>query len=343
MLSRPDSVLFAASWIDACALWRLFMPHLTMSGSAFYCFASQPDYNTIAAHDICVVQRCCTKPQLDFLEVVAKLGIRIVYDLDDNVWDLPDYNPASATLNAHREGFKACIRMVDVVTVSTWTLKKAVQRHVKFLTHARTGRRIPIVVAENRIYEDMFTAPLPPEECLIGWGGSSSHIGDLSLCEDALVGVASHPSVKIEFRGCMPPESSKLRHLCNFRMKLWSQVAEYPARMPRWRWAIALAPVTEHDFNNSKSPIKMVEAGYCGIPCLASWMKPYDEFCSHDKELRWLLCATQSAWSNKLRDLVHDVARREALGVRMRAVTEEHYSWRKPHEGWLEAFAEARR
>lgn len=341
MLQRPNAIVFLPAWIDACALWRLYMPHLRYTGSSFFCFADKPDFGVIAGNDIVVVQRCCTKPQYDFIKTVQALEMKIVYDLDDNVWELPEYNPAFLSLSAHREGFKHCIRMVDVVSVSTRTLAKSVRQHVGKMINARTQKEIPIVVVENRIEERMFLPPRQDERLIVGWAGSSSHVGDLVLAEEAILHLAAeHPEVMFEFRGCQPPES--LQKLENFRHKLWTPVAEYGARMPLWGWSIALAPLTEHPFNSAKSAIKMIEAAYCGIPCLASWVQPYEDFCRYDKELRWLLCAGKSNWEPKLRELVNDPARRMELGRRAQEVAKKHYSYDKPHEGWEEVFRLAR-
>ena len=170
------------------------MPHLHYTGSSFYIFAQKPDWDVIAGKDVVVVQRCCTQPQFDFLKTAGALGMRIVYDLDDNVWELPEYNPAARVLNMHREGFNACIRMVDVVSVSTRTLAKALRKHVKFMINMRTHKEIPIVVTENRIAECMFVDPVRKPEVIIGWSGSSSHVGDFGVLEEALAKVAvDHP------------------------------------------------------------------------------------------------------------------------------------------------------
>lgn len=338
MLTRENSVVFIAAASDACALWRLYMPHVAMPGSSFFHFGAQsPDFAKIAGHDICVVQRCCTIPQFELIKACKQLGMKVVYDLDDNVWEVPEYNPAHIPLQHYRDGFGACIRMVDVCSVSTQVLAKAVKRHVKQLT-------VPVVVCGNRIEESMFTAPaFPSSQLTVGWAGSSSHIGDLRLIDNAVLSCArERPDVMFEYRGCVVDEAAPVRALPNWRHRLWTPVAEYVARMPVWGWSVSLAPVTEHEFNNSKSCIKMVEAGYCGIPCLASWVDPYSEFCSHDDELRWLLCAGASSFSTKLRVLLNEPERREALGMRMRNVVAKHYSYRQPHEGWAEVFRAAR-
>jgi glycosyltransferase involved in cell wall biosynthesis len=319
----------------------MYYPHHHFDGSSFFCFANRPDWGLIAGSDIIVVQRCCTRPQFDFINTCQQLGQKVIYDLDDNVWDLPEYNPAHQQLMAMREGFNACIQLVDLVTVSTKQLAKEVRKHVKKLVNYKTHKEIPIIVCENRIDARLYAPPMKRPELTIGWSGSSSHVGDLPLVMPALhEALKADPQVQIEFRGCEPTED--LKKLPNFRHKLWTAVAEFSARMPVWGWHIALAPLTDHNFNNSKSAIKMVEAAYCGIPCLTSWVKPYDDFTSWDSELRWLLCAGPSAWEKKLVDLVCDPARRDYLGQRMHKVMLEHYSFSKPHEGWREAFDTAR-
>lgn len=343
MLTRDNATVWLGAWIDACSYWRMFMPQYSMPGSSFYCFANKPDYNLILGNDICVVQRCHTKPQYEFIKLVAGLDMKIVYDIDDNMWELPEYNPAHSLLNQHREGFGACMRMVDVVSVSTKTLAKAVRKHVKFMVNERTKKEIPIMVAENRIDERMFSEPVKNERLVVGWAGSNSHIGDILLVEDALGQLAAEqPEILIQYRGLDVAEGSPLKKVSNFEFKHWTAVSEFGARMPMWGWSVALAPLTECAFNEAKSGIKMLEAAYCGIPCLASWVKPYEELCSRDSELRWLLCASKSSWYTKLKALVNDVAMREHYGSRLKAVMKQYYTLDKEHEGWKAVFEQVR-
>jgi hypothetical protein len=314
------------------------MPFLNMPGSSFFIFKERPDYAQIAGNDIVAVQRCCTQPQFDFIRIMRQLELKVIYDLDDHIWDIPEYNPAYAVLSQFRNGFNSCISVVDAVTVSTKELAKAVRKHVKPLKNLETGKEIPIIVCENRLDEKWFIPPVKKEQFIVGWAGSSSHIGDLDLVEDALIACSEeHPEVAIEFRGCAPKADSKIHKLPTYTQKLWSPVAEFGARMPLWGWSIALAPVTSHDFNNSKSNIKILEAAYCKIPCLASYCRPYADFCSLDPELKWLLCAGPSAWTTKLRELINDKARCDDLWQRMYNVMQEHFSFRQPHEGWEQA------
>lgn len=320
----------------------MYYPHQNIPGSSFYCFANQPNFDVITGCDIVVVQRCCSRPQWDFIRTCRALGAKIIYDLDDDVWDLPESNPAHGPLKAMRDGFISCIQLTDVVTTSTRVLAKRIRQNVKQMVNRVTGKEIPIIVAENWIDERLYARPMKRDRLIIGWSGSSSHIGDLPIVLEALESVhTERADALIEFRGCEPTE--ELRRVKNFYHKPWCPVAEFSARMPVWGWSIALAPVTDHPFNDAKSNLKMIEAAYCGIPCLASWVKPYDDFTSHDPELRWLLCAGPSTWKPKLRELLHDDARREDLGLRMNRVMIENYSFQtRRHPGWLEALRTAR-
>lgn len=336
VLQREMSVCFLGAWLDACSLWRMYYPHQNLPGSSFFCFANQPNFDVIAGCDVVVVQRCCTLNQFNFIKTCRQLGAKIIYDLDDDVWDLPPYNPAHEILGKMRQGFVNCIQITDLVTTSTKVLAKRIRANVKHMYNPVTRKEIPIVVCENWMDERLYAQPLRRPQLIVGWSGSSSHVGDLELVHDALRTVAEeNRALLIEFRGCEPGED--LRKLRNFYHRPWVPVAEFAARMPVWGWSIALAPLVDHDFNDAKSNIKALEAAYCRIPCLMSWAKPYDDFCSHDPELRWLLCAGRSAWLPKLRQLIHDEARREDLGARMYRVLHERYSFARPHPGWREA------
>jgi hypothetical protein len=319
----------------------MYYPHQNIPGSSFYCFANQPNFDMIAGCDIVVVQRCCSQAQYNFINTCRSLGSKIIYDLDDDVWDLPESNPAHVPLTQMREGFVACIQLTDLVTVSTKTLEKRIRANVKPLRNRFTGRDVPVVVAENWMDQRLYATPRKDNRFIIGWSGSSSHIGDLAMTYDALNAVSDErPDALVEFRGCDPSEDMK--RIRNFYHKPWVPVAEFSARMPVWGWSIALAPVTDHPFNSAKSGIKMYESAYCKIPCLASWVKPYDDFTSHDPELRWLLCAGQGNWKPKLRELIHDEGRRNDLGQRAYNVLTKHYTFNRVHPGWREAFETVR-
>jgi glycosyltransferase involved in cell wall biosynthesis len=335
-MHKENSIVFLPAYLDACAMWRMFMPHLNLPGSGFVIFSGRPDYRAVTEKEVAVMQRCCTREQFDIMVMLRQLKMKLIYELDDNVWELPEINPAYQILTAHKEGFLSCIRQADVISVSTRNLAKAVRRHIRPLINQQTGKGIPIVVTENRMDTRMFCPAEEHEELVVGWAGSTSHMGDLLLLTEAIQNISAETPklATFEFRGLVPPKDLAL--LPTVRHKPWLPLPEYGIRMPRWGWSIALAPVTVCEFNEAKSNIKMIEAGWCRIPCLASHTDQYDRFCSHDPELRWLLCAGWSVWERKIRELINDKDRRKDLGRRMREVVMQYYTFDTPHEGWEE-------
>jgi glycosyltransferase involved in cell wall biosynthesis len=307
---------------------------MNLPGSGIHCFPGVPNFDAIAGHDVVVVQRCCTTQQFDALKIFHSLELKVVYDLDDNMWDIPKENPAAQMLGHLKSGFAPCIQMVDVVTVSTKTLAKVVRKNVPRMINMHKGKEIPLLVVENRIDTRLFAEPVKPQgPIIVGWAGSSSHVDDLRIILPVIEKVApDYPDVIFQFRGMEPPV--ELRRLPNVEHKGWAPVPEFGCRMPLWGWSIALAPVTDHPFNHSKSCIKMIESAYCGVPCLASWVTPYEEFAGNEKRLKWLLCPSQSSWEIKLRALLDDAVLRQELGHLAKDMVHRRYSWERPHEGW---------
>src|ERR1700688_3005870 len=102
------------------------MPYIAVPNSAFFLFMQQPKYELLAGFDTIVIQRACLEQQMTFIKICRQLGLRIIYDLDDDIWDIEKTNPAYGVLKKVQDGFAACIVMSDVVTVSTKHLQRVV-------------------------------------------------------------------------------------------------------------------------------------------------------------------------------------------------------------------------
>src|ERR1035437_4415074 len=127
---------------DACAFYRMFVPYVSISNSK-YLFVMGP-LNTMLFSDckIAVVQRQVSEHNRMAMIHIKEAGLKIVYDLDDNIWNLPAYNPGKKVFDVHQDGFLQCAKLADILTVST----------VGLATAARTGFKIfdkEIVVVPN--------------------------------------------------------------------------------------------------------------------------------------------------------------------------------------------------
>jgi len=98
----------------------------------------------------------------------------------------------------------------------------------------------------------------------------------------------------------------------------------------------------DNRFNRSKSNLKMLEAAAVKIPCLASDVQPYREFCSlGGKELEWLLCRFNQDWEKKLDRLIQDPLYRNYLGDLMYQTAKQYYDIEVVKQNWHYAMRQA--
>lgn len=306
--------------MDACGLWRMWFAHLNIPNSRFLFTMGNPELNEISECDVVVVQRLMTAANIEFFKLMRAHGLKIIYDLDDNVWNLPPKNPAKVYFHRDEsvEGLLACAEWADAITTSTRHLQNVVYDKWGHLQNIQTGKDIPVYHFENSVDLNWFRPPaIPrdPNKVVIGWGGSNTHAGDLEFVWQMLPKIVDmYPNVYLEFVGMDAPPSIKDHP--RVMQRQWCHISEFANRFATWNWDIVLAPLEDHKFNKSKSGIKMVEAGCISSPCLAQDIAPYRNFANHIPELKWLLCA-DFEWEKKLHKLIQDRTLREHLGKLM--------------------------
>jgi hypothetical protein len=287
----------------------MFQPHMHIANSRFMFTYGKLPVEQFAESNVAVVQRQCTQGNFLAFKAMKELGMKIIYDLDDNLWSVPASNPAATTFKAVREGLTFIAGQCDLITVSTPALKTAVRTA---MAHAGSSR-LRVEVIPNMIDLSWFHAPaLPkdPTKVIMGWAGSNTHAGDISYAWDALPNALEKvPHLHMEFVGMAPPQSI-IGHP-RVRQRGWVNIAEYPARFSSWGWDICIAPLENNRFNFSKSNIKMLEAGAIGAVCLVSPVGPYGAFCDTDPDMQFLQCFSRKHWEDKIVALAEDAALRQ--------------------------------
>lgn len=324
--------------MDACALWRMFMPHCNMKTSRFLFTTGMVPFEKVTEADVSITQRMMSDNNVNFLRQANAFGMKLVYDLDDNVWNLPATNPSRMAFIKHRKGLENCAEWANVFTVSTYELKKAVLKEWGHVINAATKKDIPVMVVENYIDLKLFrpcTLPRNRDTVRIGWRGSNTHAGDIAVILGVLPKIlADYKNIEIEFVGMWPPR--EIQHDPRVRMRNWCHISEYANRLSTWDWDIILAPLDDNKFNRSKSSIAMQEAGALGIPCLASDVTNYRAFAEKIPELKYLLCFVNSQWETKLRALIENAQMRKELGLAMRKNVEDNFNIEKEVWRWEE-------
>jgi|ERR1700734_1269581 len=360
-MSTPINVAWLPAAIDACALYRMFQPSLNCPNSRFLFRLGPLNTQELKGCQVAVVQRQVSEHNLKAIRRMKELGLRVIYDLDDNVWNLPSWNPGKQMFDSMQDGFHMCAAESDIVTVSTLGLQKATLKHWESL-------KKKVVIVPNGIDFRMFHQKnlVKDDTILVGWGGSNTHSEDCKYAFDNVCEVLdANPNTQMEIVGAPALDfidkwetvvidgkinkrrtkmqvSSKIAMHKQSHFRRWVPVGEYANRFSSWGWDIALAPLAEHRFNLSKSCIKMLEAAAVKIPCLASNVQPYNEFASlGGEDLKWLLVNSDYQWKTKLQELIKDRNRRIYLGELMYKTAKKWFDASVIASHWQHAFEQA--
>lgn len=331
--SRVPKAAFLPANIDACALYRMFLPHLHIPESMFRFRSDRLNIAELEEYEVVVVQRQVTEANLKAMQLMKRAGKRLIYDLDDNMWNLPASNPAAKVFKMMQEGFAICAKEAHVLTVSTQSLKSAVRTAIP-------GLKAEILITPNGVDFDLFRPSMlerDDDKVILGWGGSNTHSADIAevwaLLPDLL---KRHENLYMEFIGMNPPPEIVGHERVTHRT--WVPVGEWASRFSSWSWDISMAPLEDNRFNRAKSCIKGLEAAAVGIPCLMSNVTPYHELCAlGDPELMWLLCDTKYQWKAKLEELVTNAPLRKKMADLLLKPSKQHFDMERTKNNWMYA------
>src|SRR6266436_178101 len=124
-------VVFLPAGVDACALYRHYLPHLNIEKSMFLLRRGAIDIREVQHCKVAIVQRQVSEHNRAAILRLKEAGLKIIYDLDDNIWNLPSANPGKRQFDQMREGFEMCAREAHMLTVSTRGLATAAKTGFK--------------------------------------------------------------------------------------------------------------------------------------------------------------------------------------------------------------------
>ena len=270
--------------LDACPLIRLIGPlreaehqglleHriAVLSSGAFTWDCVQAD---IEWADIVIFQRFGSDNILKVLTYCKALGKRIVFEIDDDLLNLPVSHPAFSwfQLPEIRGSIETLAMEADLVTVSTEQLAKVLSPY-----------NANVRVLPNVLLEDVFSGgqgiaeAQQTERVVIGYAGTSTHQADLGPILPALMRllVEFPERISLVFLGCHPqgfdghPGVSFVSETSGYQ--------DYAAELRRLGIQIGLAPLVDNSFNHAKSAIKWMEYAASGILPVCSNVGPYRE------------------------------------------------------------------
>lgn len=198
------------------------------------------------------------------------LGSRLVADCDDLVFDpdLAGFSPGVRNgvvpLDKTREMFSENRKALAKFSILTTSAEPLAEEMRRVFPRARVG------VVPNAVYHGwlgMAEPPHPRSKILTYLPGTRSHDRDFQLIAPVLEGLLHrHPEVRLHVTGPLVYQLSAREGQVVAREKVTFE--QYHERVLEGR--VNLAPLEETPFNRCKSALKILEAGFFGIPTVCS-------------------------------------------------------------------------
>lgn len=318
----------------ACGYYRAALPYrhcrdaLRADGIDLVC-SDQLDPND--EYGTYIFQRTVIPTFIPFLMALRERGKQIVWDFDDNLFEIPESSPAARGFDSEvRQCIYMAMRIANVISVSTAYLGESLG-----MTHKT-------VVVPNLIDCDDYPLPVRCDQSPITilWSGSITHRDDLRQIVGAVKDILNDPTlppVRFVFFGDFPLDlESTPAHKVTFLAQV--PLRNYTAVLGMIRPDIALAPLVHSEFNRCKSAIKYYEMAMAGAAVIATDIEPYREAIPTDS-FGHLVGGGAARWARAIRRLIEDESERRGLQKHGRILVEENYSWQGPtRHRWLEFF-----
>jgi glycosyltransferase involved in cell wall biosynthesis len=256
-------------------------------------------------------------------------GITLLYDLDDDLIDVPKAHPEYAELKPKAALVAEMLRVADAVWVSTEALRSKL---------ARNGRSAALVpnALDERIWSANRSAPkrrsAGPLRVL--YMGSATHDADFAMVAPALARLIEPSLGRIAFDMVGVSARFDVPAWVNRRPMTVVAAASYPGFVNwmtghrQWDdggWDIGIAPLVNSPFNRCKSAIKTMDYAALGLPVLASDVPAFRDSLA-DGPGGMLLANTPAAWQAALAALIDDPRRRLALAKGAQAAFLAHHT-----------------
>ena len=309
---------------------RCFQPVAYLSESGFKTTLSQFYRSIPIPGDILILHRI----QMDrftgkYIKYARSHGVIVVYDTDDLIFSndgseylekisRKGYSIALGT-NPYREAMELC----DVVLVSVPYLAIQARKFhpdVRVIRNALSREYLEIA---NNVYGKNQKKTENEELTLAYLSGSSSHDNDFKLVEPALADILSRfNEVRLLIVGPLRYSKNFLHFGDRFTHLERVPYSEFPNLFERID--INLIPLeVDQPFCQSKSELKYIEAGACGVPSVAS---PTDVCMEviNDKDNGILV--RNNDWLSPLEFLIQNPEKRKSMGHAARSHVLQHYA-----------------
>ena len=266
--------------------------------------------------DVVIVQRIL--PFLDLLrQKCEKYSIPIIYETDDDLLAVEKDSPSYEYVKRVENSIKDFINASDVVTVTTDKLSSKFDEN-------------KTVIIPNYYVNTVFK---PRDDIKragklkLGYYGTLTHSQDLFLIKDVILKLKEKYEFDFEIIGGfnesdeisddwfkaieLPPDNMNFKKFMNWLSKTVN-------------WDIAIVPLKDTIFNQSKSELKYIELSILSIPAVYSDMCVYNSVIENG--INGFLAKSDNDWIEKIEMLINDESLRKQISQNAQKDVFENYT-----------------
>ncbi len=284
--------------------------------------------------DILILQRLNNLKYYDFFKLLKSKGTKIIFELDDNLLEIPQRNP-NYRIYADpyfRRSLLEYIWLADHLIVSTENLKKYFGDFHKSIS-----------VMPNQIDKKIFVnnriSNTNVNNIRIGYAGTITHREDFEQVEKALIEIQKKyaKQVTLVFINMMP-EKFVYDKTVEFINGV-SSLKDYAKILLKAKIDIGLAPLKYNTFNMAKSDIKFLEYGISGIAGVYSNFGPYKRSVINNETGLFVNLENSSGWVTKLSYLIENPSEINRIKSNAFNFVSNNRTLKHNYENWLSVFS----
>lgn len=335
MMPEPIKMIVYRGDRAACWYYRIHAPlgHVAKNHQDEYSItvSGMIDKRQLGEYPLVLLQRQYMPEVLGPIIDAKKLGAKLIYEIDDDLFNIPKWNSAYPILGKKsvREGVKRFLSVVDALFVTSEHLAKVYEPYCK-----------KVYVLPNSVdYEFFYPSPRNSAKPVVCWQGSMTHEKDLKIMGDGIFDLAQDDRIQ-------------LKMWCGFKQGTQEPIFDVPgahtiqlvpfeAFYPMFSQMdadVGLAPIAAIPFNRGKSNLKFLEYTAQGAVTVASSFGPYKDTIVDGET--GVLVSDNREWYDATMWLIEEPEERARILANARTFVKENYDISKNYKLWKTALDE---
>lgn len=225
------------------------------------------DWNDLIGFDIFIFQRPFTEQHFAAIKMAKNMGIKVVIDYDDDLFNIPQENPVYLDFKDKKKTMELMCSIADEIWVSTEAIKDTIRKwnkNVSVIPNAHNDYLFPVDKKKEFNLETKKVAYR---------GGTTHEVDVYSHIDDWSIIINGNKDFDFYFLGARFPY---MESICgdNYNAMVGMHIIDYFKFFCNLNPNIFIYTLKNTQFNKAKSNISWIEATYAGAAVIAPEFLP---------------------------------------------------------------------